>query len=485
MNIRNTVLFDLDGTLIDTAPDFIRIIKEMCAKYDHPTPTDNAIREQVSAGARAMVKLMFGDELGNALDDNPQLLAYRQEFLDLYEKDICIDSRLFDGLDDFLTTLEKKGIRWGIVTNKPRYLAEQLLSKLNLNTRCAVLVCPDDVENTKPNPEPMLLACQKLGIQPTQALYIGDHIRDIQAGNAANMMTIVAKFGYITPNENPSDWGADFIADSVSELIYYTLNWLDDPNPKHCHDHIRSFAPQKDSLTKKVILVTGAGDGIGKELALTYARCGATVLLLGKTQSKLEAVYDQIESENLPTPAILPMDLGKATFAQMNELACLIQKEFGSLDGLVHNAAILGALTPLEMYDPITFEEVLKINLTAPFMLTQALFELLRASVSGSIIFTSSSVGAKPKAFWGAYALSKQSLESISELFTQETQRHTTLRFNIINPGATRTNMRAHAFPGENPLTLKTPADIMSAYVYLMTDYAIGIKGQVIDCQPK
>ncbi|MDO4896818.1 MAG: YciK family oxidoreductase [Moraxella sp.] len=265
--------------------------------------------------------------------------------------------------------------------------------------------------------------------------------------------------------------------------MYHTLNWLH--NPDFAHESIRSYVPQPDSLTDKIILVTGAGDGIGKELALTYARCGATVLLLGKTQSKLEAVYDQIENENLPTPAILPMDLGKASFAQMNELAHLIQKEFGRLDGVVHNAGILGALTPLEMYDPITFEEVLKINLTAPFTLTQALFELLKASSAGSVIFTSSSVGAKVRAFWGAYALSKQGLEGVSDLFTQETHRHTTLRFNVINPGATRTNMRAHAFPGEDPNTLKTPADIMGAYVYLMTDHATGIKGQVINCQPK
>lgn len=476
----NTVLFDLDGTLIDTAPDFIRIIKLMCDKYKHPIPTDTAIREQVSAGARAMVRLLFG-ELADVADTDPQLLAYRQEFLDLYEQDICIDSRLFDGLDDFLSTLENRGIRWGIVTNKPRYLAEQLLSKLQLDKRCAVLVCPDDVTNTKPDPEPMLLACQTLGIRPSQAIYIGDHIRDIQAGKNAGMTTMVAKFGYITPNENPDDWGADLGVESVSELIHETLTWLDKPN----HDHIRAFVPQADSLTDKIILVTGAGDGIGKELALTYARCGATVLLLGKTQSKLEAVYDQIESENLPTPAILPMDLGKATFAQMNELAHLIQKEFGRLDGLVHNAGILGALTPLEMYDPITFEEVMHINLQAPFMLTQALFELLKASPAGSVIFTSSGVGATPRAFWGAYALSKQGIEGMSDIFTQETHKHTTLRFNVINPGATRTNMRAHAFPGENPLTLKTPADIMSPYVYLMNDQSIGIKGQVINCQVK
>lgn len=250
------------------------------------------------------------------------------------------------------------------------------------------------------------------------------------------------------------------------------------------HHDIRAFDYQADSLNGKIILVTGAGDGIGKVAALTYAKCGATVLLLGKTQSKLEAVYDEIESLHLPEPAILPLDLEKATFAQMQELARLIEKEFGHLDGVLHNAAILGALTPLEMYDPITFEQVMRVNSTAVFMLTQALMPLLKATSSGSVVFTSSGV-AKPRAFWGAYALSKQSLEGMATIFTQETNNHTTLRFNCINPGATRTNMRAHAFPGEDPYTLKTPEEIMSPYVYLMTDEAAGVKGEVIDCQPK
>lgn len=250
------------------------------------------------------------------------------------------------------------------------------------------------------------------------------------------------------------------------------------------HQDILNYAPTTDSLADKIILVTGAGDGIGRVAALTYAKCGATVLLLGKTQSKLEVVYDEIEELGLPTPAILPMDLEKATFAQMNELATLIEKEFGRLDGVLHNAAILGALTPLEMYDPITFEQVMRINMTAVFMLTQALLPLLKVAQSGSIIFTSSGV-AKVRAFWGAYALSKQAIEGMSEIFTQETQRLTALRFNCINPGATRTNMRAHAFPGEDPYSLKTPEDIMGAYVYLMTDEASGIKGQVVHCQPK
>ncbi|MFA9486983.1 MULTISPECIES: YciK family oxidoreductase [unclassified Moraxella] len=250
------------------------------------------------------------------------------------------------------------------------------------------------------------------------------------------------------------------------------------------HHDIIHYTPTTTCLKDKIILVTGAGSGIGKAVALTYAKCGATVLLLGKTQSKLEMVYDEIEELGLAMPAILPMDLQNASFAQMNELATLIQKEFGRLDGVLHNAAILGALTPLEMYDPITFEQVIRVNTTAVFMLTQSLFPLLMSAPSGSVVFTSSGV-AKVRPFWGAYALSKQAVEGMSTIFTEETKNHTALRFNCINPGATRTNMRAHAFPGEDPNTLKTPEDIMSAYVYLMTDSASGIKGQVIHCQPK
>lgn len=225
------VLFDLDGTLIDTAPDFIRIIKVMCAKHHHPCPTNDAIREQVSAGARAMVKLMFGKEmfgkeLAEVADDDAKLLAYRQEFLDTYEADICVDSRLFTGLDELLIKLENKVIPWGIVTNKPRYLAEILLDKLNLASRCSVLVCPEDVTHTKPDPEPMYLAVDKLNqqlnlaIKPEQCIYVGDHIRDIQAGNAAGMLTILASYGYIPPQDQHDlkAWQADIIIDTTDEL---------------------------------------------------------------------------------------------------------------------------------------------------------------------------------------------------------------------------------------------------------------------------
>lgn len=211
------VLFDLDGTLIDTAPDFIRIIKLLATKHDLIVPSDSAIREQVSAGARAMVKLLFGLDIP---DDDPTLLAYRQAFLDAYEMDICVDSQVFDGLDELLAFLETHHIAWGIVTNKPRYLSEQLLEKLALSDRCSVLICPDDVKNAKPDPESLLLACQKLSISPNECIYIGDHQRDIIAGNAANMTTIIAEYGYLSQNDknNLDNWRADFIAKTPSEL---------------------------------------------------------------------------------------------------------------------------------------------------------------------------------------------------------------------------------------------------------------------------
>ena len=281
------------------------------------------------------------------------------------------------------------------------------------------------------------------------------------------------------------------VSDTMSENINQTA---DQSNKQQAaqnltqaltHDDIRNFVPYDNCLEGKTILVTGAGDGIGRVAALTYARYGATVLLLGRTSSKLEYVYDEIESLGGKQPAMLPMNLEGATYAEMQQLEGLINKEVGQLDGILHNAGMLGQLTPLEMYDVETFAQVMKVNFTSTFMLTQALLPLLKDADQGSIVFTSSSVGTNPRAFWGAYALSKQAVEGMSDIFTQETQNTTNLRFNCINPGGTRTNMRAHAYPGESPMSLKTPEDIMAGYVCLMSDDSIGVRGQVVELQPK
>ena len=212
----HAVLFDLDGTLIDTAADFIRIIQDMCREEGRDIVDADLIRTQVSEGARAMVKLVY-PEL--AVDD-PVFLAHRQRFLDIYGADIAVDTDLFEGMYPLLEDLESHHIPWGIVTNKPRWLSESLLNALNLTQRCAVLVCPEDVTNTKPDPEPMYLAAQQIDIAPEQCIYVGDHPRDIDAGRHAKMYTILAAYGYLPLQykDDLSAWHADHIVNNVAEL---------------------------------------------------------------------------------------------------------------------------------------------------------------------------------------------------------------------------------------------------------------------------
>lgn len=212
----SAVLFDLDGTLIDTAPDFIRIIHLLCQEDGVTPPTPAQIRVQVSEGARAMVRLIHPE----MSMDSPELLQYRDRFLAYYGAQIAVDTQLFDGMDTLLESLEQQGIAWGIVTNKPRHLSELLLAALGLTERCAVLVCPDDVSRPKPDPEPMYLAAQQLGIDPQYIAYVGDHPRDIDAGRAANMPTILAAYGYLPPEhaDDLAAWQADHLVADVAEL---------------------------------------------------------------------------------------------------------------------------------------------------------------------------------------------------------------------------------------------------------------------------
>ncbi len=238
-------------------------------------------------------------------------------------------------------------------------------------------------------------------------------------------------------------------------------------------------------LKDRVILVTGASDGIGRAAALAYARAGATVVLLGRELQKLEQVYDAIENAGGPQPAIIPMNFSAATQADFDQLAVSIETELGRLDGVLHSAGVLGDITPLEMYDPDTWDDVMRVNLRAPFMLTQALLPLLKQSPDASVLFVSSSVGRKARAFWGAYAVSKHGIEGLSTLFAEELANTSRIRVNCINPGATRTNMRARAYPGEDPFTLKTPDDIMPVFLYFMGPDSTGVTGQSVDAQPK
>ncbi len=210
------VLFDLDGTLIDTAADFIRIIQDMCRAENCEVVAADLIRTQVSEGARAMVKLVYP----HLEVDDPVFLAHRQRFLDLYGADIAVETDLFEGMYPLLDELEARGIPWGIVTNKPRGLSEALLATLNLTERCAVLVCPEDVTRTKPDPEPMYLAARQINLPAEQIIYVGDHPRDIEAGRNAGMYTILAAYGYLplSHKDNLTAWQADCIVNDISKL---------------------------------------------------------------------------------------------------------------------------------------------------------------------------------------------------------------------------------------------------------------------------
>ncbi len=241
-------------------------------------------------------------------------------------------------------------------------------------------------------------------------------------------------------------------------------------------------APQ-DLLKDRVILITGAGDGIGRAAAKTMASHGATVIIAGRTTKKLEELYDEIEKSGAPQPAIIPINLEGALPHDYEELAATIETEFGRLDGLLHNAGQLGVLTPIESYDPSIWNQVMQVNINAPFMLTQAMIPLLRLSEDASILFTSSSVGRKGRAYWGAYSVSKFATEGLMQTLADELESTSKIRVNCVNPGATRTNMRATAFPGENPYTLAGPDEIMPVYLYLLGPDSKEINGQSLNAQ--
>ncbi|WP_064602774.1 YciK family oxidoreductase [Photobacterium sp. J15] len=239
-----------------------------------------------------------------------------------------------------------------------------------------------------------------------------------------------------------------------------------------------------DSLKDRVILVTGAGDGIGRQAAISYAAHGATVILLGRTVSKLEAVYDEIEAQGYPQPAIIPLDLSGATKQNYLDMVETIESQFGRLDGVLHNAGLLGVLSPLDQLGEETFDDVMQVNVKAQLLMTQAILPLIKKAKDGRIVFTSSTVGHEGRAFWGAYSISKFATEGMMQVLADELS-NTNVRVNAINPGGTRTGMRAQAFPAEDPAQLKTPADIMPLYLYLMAPEGRDVHGQCIDAQPK
>lgn len=243
------------------------------------------------------------------------------------------------------------------------------------------------------------------------------------------------------------------------------------------------YQPKQDLLQDRIILVTGASDGIGREAAQTYARYGATVILLGRNEDKLRQVARAIAEEKGTQPHWFTLDLLTCTSDECHQLAKRIAAHFPRLDGVLHNAGLLGDICPMSDQNPQVWQDVMQVNVNATFMLTQALLPLLLKSDAGSLVFTSSSVGRQGRANWGAYATSKFATEGMMQVLADEYQnRH--LRVNCINPGGTRTGMRASAFPTEDPQKLKTPADIMPLYLWLMGDDSRRKTGMTFDAQP-
>jgi N-acetyl-D-muramate 6-phosphate phosphatase len=212
-SIPHAVLFDLDGTLVDTAPDMWAVANQLCAELGHPPITLEAFRCKVSKGGRAMVKLAFGDPADVDID---RLL---QQFLERYGEAIAVHSRLFDGMPEVLAAIESAGQRWGVVTNKPEHLAHGVMEGLGLSRRCAVLIGGDTLAAKKPDPLPLREACRRLGIDTGQALYVGDDLRDIVAARAAPMPSIAAGWGYFDADEDLDAWGADAVLACAHQLL--------------------------------------------------------------------------------------------------------------------------------------------------------------------------------------------------------------------------------------------------------------------------
>ncbi len=207
------VLFDMDGTLIDTAADFVKVVNQPLQEHDKPPISSESIYHTVSDGARALVKLAFDIE-----EDHQDFPSLNQRLLDLYYLQLATtEATLYPGLNELLIKLEQQNIPWGIVTNKPGKYSVRLLEMLGLTDRCGVLICPDHVTQRKPHPEPILLACQKLGCGTERTVYIGDHIRDIQAAKNADVIAIAAAYGYLSENAKVEEWYADFILQSADQ----------------------------------------------------------------------------------------------------------------------------------------------------------------------------------------------------------------------------------------------------------------------------
>ncbi len=244
---------------------------------------------------------------------------------------------------------------------------------------------------------------------------------------------------------------------------------------------LRGYRPAPDLLRDRVIVVSGAGDGIGRALAAACAGHGATVVLLGRAVAKLEALCDRIEGAGHPPAAIYPIDLAGASPQDYQQLGQILETTYGTLHGLVHNAAQLGPLSPLASYDVKAWHRVMQVNLNAPFLLTRACLGLLQRADDASVVFASDRVGRVGRAYWGAYGISKHGLEGMMQVLADELESTTSIRVNSLAPEPVRTALRARAFPGENPHRLPAPEAVVGSYLFLLGPDSKGVTGHALD----
>lgn len=251
---------------------------------------------------------------------------------------------------------------------------------------------------------------------------------------------------------------------------------MSEPDPRH-------YVPPPDALEDRVVLVTGASGGIGAELARSCAAFGARVVLSGRNVKKLESVYDSIREAGGARPSIAPLDFEKADASHYTALADAVRGEFGRLDGLAHVAGQLGERAPIEHHDVVAWMRVMHVNVNAAFILTQTLLPLLKLSQDASVVFTTSGVSTRARAYWGAYAASKFALEGLMQVLADETDTLTNIRANSVSPGKVRTAMRARAYPGEDAGSVPLPAQVMPTYLYLLGPASRGVSGRRFDAQ--
>jgi len=244
-----------------------------------------------------------------------------------------------------------------------------------------------------------------------------------------------------------------------------------------------TYKAPKNLLENKVILISGGGSGIGREAGLTFAAFGAEVILLGKDSSNLEKTYSLFDKNNLKKPILQAIDLETAQEEDFKKISQEVLKEFGKLDGLLNNASILGTKTSILNYDFKEWRRVSKVNFESALLLTRSLFPVLQIPKNSSVVFTSSEVGKKGKAYWGAYAISKFATEGLVQILSEELEKTSGIRVNAINPGAVRTKMRTQAYPAEDPKTLKNPKEVMNAYLFLMGLDSLDVTGKSIEAQ--